>query len=178
MNLIKKHLRITPNVVLDPTLIIDKKYYINIIKNYKNNDLVNNKYIFVYTIFKENNLIHFIKTARKKLNYNIYYFYLNNKSSIQNFLYRIHNSQAVITNSYHGTIFSIIFNKPFISFNYKGSAKERLVSLGKLFGLENRIINNNEIPDYKLLKIPLNINYTLINILKRNSINFIKKNLQ
>ena len=178
VDLIKKHLKINPFVVLDPTLLINKKYYINIIKNYKKNVLLNNKYIFVYTIFYEENLIKFIKYVKKKLNYNIYNFSLNNQSSVENFLYQIYNSQAVITNSYHGTIFSILFNKPFISFNYKCSAKERLSSLGKLFRLENRIINTNELPNYTLLTTPLNINYTLLELLKRKSINYIKNNLK
>ena len=33
---IEKHLSIKPSLVLDPTFLIDKKYYINLIKNFKN----------------------------------------------------------------------------------------------------------------------------------------------
>ena len=35
VSVIKKHLGLTPLFVLDPTLLIDKKYYLNLIKNYK-----------------------------------------------------------------------------------------------------------------------------------------------
>ncbi len=177
VDIIKKHLGILPDVVLDPTLIIDKIYYINIIKNYNKNISSKNKYIFVYTVFNEINLINFSNYANKKLNLDIYNFFLNTESNVENFLYRIYNSKAVITNSYHGTIFSIIFNKPFIAFNDKSIAKERLLSLGKLLGFEKRIINKNENPNYKLLITPLNINQTLLNLLKLKSINYIKDNL-
>ena len=36
---------------------------------------------------------------------------MKEKNSIEKFIYGISHSKAVITNSYHGTIFSIIFNK-------------------------------------------------------------------
>ena len=35
IKLVEKHLNIKPILVLDPTFLIDKKYYLNIIKNYK-----------------------------------------------------------------------------------------------------------------------------------------------
>ena len=47
---------------------------------------------------------------------------------IQRFLYCIDNSQAVITDSFHGTVFSIIFNKSFVSFQFSEN-DERFNSL-------------------------------------------------
>lgn len=51
IKLIKEHLGFKPEFVLDPTLLIDKKYYINIIKDYKNDLNFNDNYIFTYLIF-------------------------------------------------------------------------------------------------------------------------------
>ena len=99
-------------------------------------------------------------------------------NSIEKFIYGISNSKAVITNSFHGTIFSIIFNKPFISIIFKNSPKERLYTLKKLFNFKNRIIEYNEYPDINLLKTPLNINETLMELLKKQSINYLKTNLE
>ena len=96
---------------------------------------------------------------------------------IKNFIYGIVNCKAVITNSFHGTIFSIMFNKPFISFIFKNSPKERLMSLKSAFNIKNRIFEYDQFPDINLLKTPLNINYTLINLLKNQSIEYLKKNL-
>ena len=82
------------------------------------------------------------------------------------------NCKAVITNSFHGNIFSIIFNKPFVSFIFKDSPKERLISLKENFKLGNRIVEYNKEPKISLLTTPLNLNYTLINNLKIQNINF------
>ena len=58
--LIKSHLNIKSALVVDPTLLIDKKYYINLIKDYKN-------YIFVYEVQKMLSMNLFIKQSIQKL---------------------------------------------------------------------------------------------------------------
>ena len=55
--------------------------------------------------------------------------YSNRPDFIENFIFSIINSQCVITDSFHGTVFSIIFNKPFISFVNKNRGKGRFDSL-------------------------------------------------
>ena len=120
IKLIKEHLGISPKLVLDPTLIIDKKYYLNLIKEYKSdvNDTIN--YIFVYILYKPQNKIEsFVKRIKRETNFKIYYYNMNNYSLVEDFIYHIKNSKAVITNSFHCTIFSILFSKPFISFIVK-----------------------------------------------------------
>ena len=119
-----------------------------------------------------------MKTACKIFNYEYYYFRLNNSSSIQNFLYYLVKSNAVITDSYHGTVFSILFNKPFITIYNKCNAKERFNSIGNLFNLHERFIEDGKKIDFKQLIKSLNINNKLLNELKLMSINFIKRNLE
>ena len=178
IQLIKKHLGIEPLFVLDPTLLINKEYYLKLIENYKSNINKNENYIFSYLIIKENNTINFIKKACEKLKYKCYQVEMEDKNSIEKFIYGISNSKAVITNSFHGTVFSIIFNKPFISFIFKNSPKERLYTLKSIFNFEDRIIEYNEDPDINLLKTPLNINKTFMELMKNKSINFLKNNLK
>lgn len=51
------------------------------------------------------------------------------------------NASFVVTNSFHGTAFSILFNKPFaVELNTNTS---RLVNITELTGLQNRIISEN-----------------------------------
>ncbi len=50
------------------------------------------------------------------------------------------DAEFVITDSFHGTVFSIIFNKPFISIDNKSRGLTRFESLLKLFQLEDRLI--------------------------------------
>ena len=175
---IEKHLNFKPILVLDPTLLINKKYYLNLITNYKGKRISNKyKYIFTYIFLKENNTLNFIKNSALQLGYKIFNVKKKHNNSIKKFIYGIYNCHAVITNSYHGTIFSIIFKKPFISFIIKDSPRERLISLKETFRIKNRIFEYNQTPDINLLTIPLNINYTLIDNLREKSINYLKKNL-
>lgn len=177
INLIERNFGIKPILVLDPTLLIDKKYYLNIIKNYKDKKLGKGKCILTYIFLNEKNTKNFIYKASRELNYTIYNVKKKNKNSIEKFIYGIYNCKAVITNSYHGTIFSIIFNKPFVTFIFKNSPKERLISLKEILGIKDRIFEYNQIPSIALLETPLKIKNKLIDNLRNISINYLKKNL-
>ena len=87
-------------------------------------------------------------------------------------------SEAVITNAFHGTVFSIIFNKPFITIYRRYDAIERFNSLDYLFGVKDRLYINGQEINLDLLIKPLKINHKLLNRFKKNSINFIKDNLR
>ena len=177
INLIQNHLGITPEFVLDPTLLLDKKDYLELIKNYSNNNN-NDEFIFVYTFFGANKsppIRRFLRRVKNQLNYKIYEYPYNNNSILENFIYNISNCKAVVTLSFHGTVLSLMFNKPFVSFNLANNGKERLKSLGKLFGVENRIFTEYDTPDINLLTTPLNIDFSSINNLRKKSLNFIKK---
>ena len=147
------------------------------INNFIIDEVKDNNFIFVYTITNSNNLNNFLKNISERYNYKIYKIGVNSINQIQKFIYGIYKSKAVITDSFHGTIFSIIFNKPFISFVYKERGKERFNSLKELFNLNNRIYNYDDSPDIHLLETPLNINQKFLKSLKKKSINFLKSNL-
>jgi polysaccharide pyruvyl transferase WcaK-like protein len=178
IELIQKHLGFKPILVLDPTLLIDKKYYLNLLKDYKGAKPTNNNYIFTYLIIAEKNIRTFIKNASEELDYEIFNVYKSDNNSIIKFIYGVVHSKAVITDSYHGTIFSIIFNKPFISILFKGCPKERFISLGEIFNVKERIFESNEMPNINLLTTPLNINSSYISLLKKQSLSFLKQNLK
>lgn len=179
VKLAEKHLNITPIFVLDPTFIIDKKYYLDEIKNFKRNFKLNEKYLFVYQLDKNILLEKIINETIIKYNYKIYKVETKENDYIENFIFGINISSAVITDSYHGTVFSIIFNKSFISYVNINRGKDRFDSLIDTFNLSNRILHpiNFTNVNISLLFEPLKINHTLLNELKYLSINFLKKNL-
>ena len=177
VKLIDTHLGIKPIFVLDPTLLINKKYYLNIIKNFKIDKIFDNNFIFVYTLTNSKELNIFIKNITEKYNNKIYIIDVNVANQIEKFIYGIYKSKADITDSFHGAIFSIIFNKPFISFVYEERGIERFNSLKEIFNLQDRIVSYNSSPDYNLIEKPLKINKNLINYLKKKSIRFLKSNL-
>ena len=180
VTLIKKNLGINSIFVLDPTLLIDKKYYLKIIKKYTNS-YINDNYIFTYKVtFAKRSKYFFlmeglIKNASRIFNYKIFNVNLYEKDSVEKFLYGIYYSKAVITNSFHATIFSIIFKKPFISF--RTNDDERLNSLRESLDLKTRIIEYNKKPDIDLLNKPLYFNKFKFNFFKKISIKYLKNNL-
>ena len=64
--------------------------------------------------------------------------------SVESWLQAIYDAQYIVTDSFHGAVFSLIFNKPFsvIINNDRGSA--RFQSLLGMVHLENRIVTNSQ----------------------------------
>ena len=58
------------------------------------------------------------------------------------------DAKMVITDSFHGTVFSIIFNKPFWVVVNKERGSSRFLSLLKIFDLEDRMISLDSTPDW------------------------------
>ena len=52
------------------------------------------------------------------------------------------DAEFVITDSFHGCVFSILFNIPFIAIGNEGRGLSRFQSLLKMFGLENRLVTD------------------------------------
>jgi exopolysaccharide biosynthesis predicted pyruvyltransferase EpsI len=125
----------------DPTILLCKQEYDFLTRNENNG-----KNIFVYMLRNENInkkkiLSHFEKGYKLKLcdrKYSIY--------SIENWLSNIKNASFVITNSFHGMVFSIIFHVPFVVIKAKGNSagmNDRFFSLLSEIGLGNRIISDS-----------------------------------
>lgn len=75
--------------------------------------------------------------------------------TVNEFLYLIHNAELVCTDSMHATIFSIIFERNFVTFerfkkNDYNSRNSRLYSLLKVMGLEQRLFSGDNISNEKI----------------------------
>ena len=93
------------------------------------NNINKEDYIFVYHIGTNKYITNLMETAKKKLNLEINYFHLNNQSSVTNFLFSLINSKAVISNSFHGTIFSILLTNLLFQFTQKEEKKDSILYL-------------------------------------------------
>lgn len=120
-----------------------------------------------------NNLI---KKASEIFNYKIINVNEYEEDSVEKFLSGIYHSKAVITNSFHATLFSIMFKKPFISF--RKDEDERLYSLRELLNLKSRIIEYKRKPDIKLLNKSVYFDSFKFNYIKKRSIKYLKINLR
>lgn len=71
-------------------------------------------------------------------------FDVQSKVPVGTWLSEIANSDFVVTNSFHGTVFSILFHRPFVAMPVSGKMSgmnERIVSLLSMAGLRSRIVN-------------------------------------
>ncbi len=134
-----------PQLVLDPTFLLSKSCYERIISNKIRSNPLNR--IFCYILDSCNVVDEIIKQVEIKLQLSSYHLFnkkIKNfqKPSIETWLNNIRNSQFVITDSFHGMVFCIIFNRSFIIFVNEDRGTERFTSLLSLLELENRICKN------------------------------------
>ncbi|MGR7812792.1 polysaccharide pyruvyl transferase family protein [Lacinutrix undariae] len=187
----KNTFELTNNVahVLDPTFLPERTYYESIIAR----EFVSDKKIglFNYVLDKSPKKNAIIEKTAKELDLSVDSIYLENnlkaflknktlKPSIGEWLYHFKNAEFIITDSFHGTVFSIIFNKKFIAIGNKSRGVTRFTSLLKSLGLLDRfILDDNE--NY-LTIAKKHMDYEFVNMkladLKLNSKNFLKKALK
>lgn len=136
-------------VMPDPTLLINQKTWemLSIAPAQKE------KYILVYKITKADRLLKFAKTLSKKTGLSIVYIpndlksgsigHLKTNVGPEEWLGYIKHAEYIVTNSFHGTVFAVLFNKKFFSevSDKVNPSTSRLQSLLVMFGLEHRTID-------------------------------------
>lgn len=170
-------------VVLDPTFLLKREEYKKITSEVQNGE----KYILVYDLTFDQNTIDLANRISELTGYKVISFskgkgYRSFLKSYgyegpREFLNLIENAKFVIANSFHGTAFSIIYNKPFYTVPHptRGS---RMVDLLTKLSLEERIVYKNK----DLKDINLTLDYTKPNKLlekeRNNSLNYLLKALE
>lgn len=61
-------------------------------------------------------------------------------ASLESWVHAFDETDLVLTDSFHGCVFSILFHKPFVAIGNKGRGMARFLSLLSMFGLEDRLI--------------------------------------
>lgn len=173
--------------LLDPTLLLTAEDYSQLIDRPKTN-----KGLFTYVLDQSVEKQNFIQRVadtfelKQHTNQAIKFDPLVKRKitdyiipPLEGWLQGFRNADFVVTDSFHGTVFSIIFNKPFIALVNKARGASRFESiLGKL-GLEHRLVYDVNEWDKNLLNEPIDyaqVNHQL-NELKATSLSFLKQNL-
>lgn len=167
-------------VVLDPTLLLEKKEWLKLIKG---KEIIEKRYILTYfldtPLSKDSQ---YIKDYAKKNNLGIKQ--LATQSDLEGwvadpveFINLFSQAEYVFTDSFHASVFSIIFEREFEVFsrNYDGpSMNSRLDTLLDILNLSDRWHNTNERKD----KINYEDVYNLLNKERENSFNFLNQSLK
>lgn len=178
--ILKSLLNIDVPIVADPTLLCDSSEWDKIAILPK----TTKKYIFFFTVLGEpEGAKEFVYELSQKYNYDIikigdirdltnFRYKSGRYAGPQEFLGLIKNAEFVVTNSFHGTAFSIIYRKNFFTFLNKNDRNSRLESITHILGLEKQLrkgkcmLPPNIMTDYEQAE-------KAIKILKEQSINFL-----
>lgn len=171
----------------DPTLLLNMNEWERIEKPYPN---LPEKYLLVYTLAKVDETLAFAREigtkldlpvvqicntrglkgeSKKNVDFNLM------DASPQQFLWLFHHANFIVTNTFHGNMFSVIFRKPFVHYDVNGN-DSRITTLHDAIGLKmTRMIKN-----VNALK-ERDINYDLIECqieaYANKGIQYIKNNL-
>lgn len=184
VRLCKDYLGVDAVHVLDPTLLLNKDDYISLIEAEKEpqsrGTLFNyildpdaNKTAFINRVAKEKGLQSFQVLPKCQAE-------TRTKEDIKNriedcvfpgvttWLRAFMDAEMTIVDSFHGMVFSIIFNKPFWVIGNANRGMSRFTSLLKVFHLEDRLLDANHLKD---VDINLPIDWSYVNAIleqKRN----------
>lgn len=180
VDICKKYLNVDAMHVLDPTLLLRKEDYNLLLANVSVNqkrtlfayllDITDDKVNFVKEIASQLGLSPIIKSAGARL---------SNDDSIELWLSNFKEAKYVITDSFHGAVFSIIYN---VNFNVIGNYKRglsRMNSLLNLFDLSNRFIDESNLKAcYDNLYIDWKSVNERLERMRELSITFLRKSLK
>lgn len=161
-NIIEKELGISCPTVVDPTLLFDRDFYDKIACKEK---IEKEPYVLCY--FLDYSPLHQRAVQAIKDKYGMKTVVIPNApqvyneiegekifASVEEFLSLVGNADFVLTDSFHGTSFSVIYKKPFYSIkNYGNEGKfTRIFDFLSEIGLEDRIITNEKIDNLTVSK--------------------------
>jgi len=191
VSLCKDYLGVEAYHVLDPTFLLEKEDYIEIIN--KEHEPISDGSLYYYILDSATSKMTLIKEIASKYQmksyscnfkgyekcYRIGHFEDSVYPPTTKWLRGFLDAKMVLTDSFHGAVFSIIFNKPFWVIGNKERGMARFESLLGLFGLEDRLI---DIENYERVDFQMPIDWTGINnkklALKEASLAFLVYNLK
>ena len=138
---------------------MDKEFYKNEIISKYDISKFQKGGLLTYVLDEEDEkreIINFVKKNMQMNNIHHLKGFNNSKTiySVPEWLAFFANADFVVTDSFHGMVFSIIFEKDFTVIGNKGRGMDRFISLLGLLGLEDRLIlNKSQLNKDKLEKI-------------------------
>lgn len=169
--------------VLDPTLLAGR----TIFERLASKKVVNEPYLLYFTLSNNDNLRESSKKFASRNRWafveaTTYFDYIKGEKFIRiispnEFCSLIKNARFVVTDSYHATVFSVIFHRLFASYVKPGVGSERFISLLTELNLTNRTVYSSHDFDKKQLCFLNNIDTEFIDnkleILRQYSLNYL-----
>jgi hypothetical protein len=178
VDLCGKYLNVDAQCLVDPTMLLTREDYTRLIETQSENapegELLT--YVLDWTKGKQS-MIEYVASEKKLKPFEAGKATKNGYHSVESWLNGFKNAKFVITDSFHGTVFSILFNIPFITIANEGRGLTRFTSLLETFNLTNRLIFG--LSDLK--KTELEIDFSRVNKIleseRKKSLQFFSTNL-
>lgn len=184
VDILQNHFGINENkikFVLDPTMLLDTQVYTSLFDN----RFVKPTKPFLFTYILDDNEEINELIQELQIVYNIDRIDLKAQTGdlskmlpiahVEEWLSKIYYSDIILTDSFHGTVFSILFNKPFWVYGNSTRGKSRFTSLLSIFGLEDRYIESKI--NFSVSKLSSKIDWVSVNkkldLLKDESLSFL-----
>jgi len=178
----KERLNVKAESHLDPTLLLDREEYSKLTKNLP--DISKNSFILSYILDMDSDKSSWLTNVTNHLDKELVIvrdkgYFIENPTQlkqpqipVEQWLKHFMQADYILTDSFHGTVFSILFNKPFVAVGNKNRGLTRFESLLKTFNLEDRLIKDINQFDRSILDSEINwdkVNKVLISERNRSS---------
>ena len=131
---------LNPKIVLDPTLLLSSKDYEYLCEQIPRN--AESPFIAAYILDRNKIIDDTLEEISNSIGMAVRIFEADAKSelSVEEWIAVYRDASYVITDSFHGTVFSIIFNKPFVCLGNANRGNTRFDSLLGILDLQNRYL--------------------------------------
>lgn len=152
--------------VLDPTLLLDVADYEELVV--ENEDMEKKPYLLSYFLTHDPAVVDYTNLLARKLRLRVIHYFADYPGRVfaedascfafagpGEFLGYVKNAACVFTNSFHGTCFSCIYQKPFYTYTAKRAMLSRVKDMACRLGVEDRFFT-----DFRdLAKVTLKTDY-------------------
>lgn len=180
VELLKKYLNVSATHVLDPTLLLSLSDYNLLINNVPKRtysilfafllDISDVKLKYIANLAAQLGLSLVVKSAGPHLSID---------DSVEDWLSCFRDSQFVVTDSFHGVVFSLIYNREFIVIGNFDRGLDRMTSLLNICNLSERLVDEKELGFKINNNSKINWEYvnSQLNYMRSLSLNFLSSNL-
>ncbi|NBJ82332.1 polysaccharide pyruvyl transferase family protein [bacterium 1XD42-94] len=181
LDYVQSHTAVPAHMTVDPTLLLGAEDYEEITSG----RLIHEKYLLLYSrrynpqmerfaeeFAAENGweIVEISLRASNASKHRMFY-----EAGIEEFLSLIKYAEFVVTNSYHGMIFSVQFTRPFYIFS-RAQCDTKISELLGLFSLTDRLcVSGQKVP---IVPVDYHTVHTRIQLAREGSLRFLKKALE
>ncbi len=183
---IERRFKVPVSCNLDPSLLLSREEYDSIA-----DDCLLDDYVVAFSVVETKNFIPFAKIVSQRLHCSLVivsakgepFIFRNDREvkrlypTVGGFLGIIKKAKCVVTTSFHGTVFSIIYGIPFYSINHHSNT--RVSDLLSSLGLMDRLVTLDEdlLCGFQYKGVDYTEPYQKLNELRENSLRYLNKSL-